>query len=41
MNDFKVIQTLGKGSFGTVYKVKRKTDGLFYALKKVRYGQLD
>ena len=26
---------LGEGAFGQVYKVKRKADGLEYALKKV------
>lgn len=28
---------LGEGSFGTVYLVKRLSDGKFYALKKVSF----
>lgn len=35
MYNRKLIIFLGEGSFGTVYLVKRKTDGQFYALKKV------
>ena len=40
MSDFELICELGHGSFGTVYKVKRKTDGNIYALKKVYLNQL-
>jgi NIMA (never in mitosis gene a)-related kinase len=32
----KFIRTLGDGSFGIVYLVKRHSDGLHYALKKVK-----
>jgi NIMA (never in mitosis gene a)-related kinase len=31
---------LGKGSYSNVYKVKRKTDGKFYAMKKVKLPKL-
>jgi len=32
---FQILQTLGKGAFSVVYKVKRFEDGQIYALKKV------
>jgi len=39
IRDFNVIKKLGEGSFGTVYLVKRLSDGQLYAMKKVRiYG---
>ncbi len=34
--DFQVGSFLGKGSFGTVYKVIRKRDGKEYALKELK-----
>ncbi|CAI2384355.1 unnamed protein product [Moneuplotes crassus] len=35
--NFEVIEELGKGSFGIVYKVKsNSSDGKFYALKKIK-----
>ena len=34
-DDFEKISELGKGSFGSVYKVKRKKDGEVYALKNI------
>ena len=40
ISDFEIQCELGHGSFGTVYKVKRKTDGKIYALKKVYLNQL-
>ncbi|XP_063676795.1 eukaryotic translation initiation factor 2-alpha kinase-like [Bolinopsis microptera] len=33
--DFKVIQTLGKGGFGQVYKAQHNVDGKIYAIKRV------
>ena len=35
LEDFTVEQELGKGSFGTVHKCRRKADGLAYAIKQV------
>ena len=39
VNAFFVIS--GEGSFGTVYLVKRLSDGRFYALKKVSFVNSD
>lgn len=36
MNDFQVSNKLGEGAYSIVYKAKRNTDGLIYALKKVK-----
>ena len=35
MDNFEILDKLGKGGFSKVYKVKRKEDGQIYALKKV------
>ena len=35
-----VKRNLGEGAYSEVYKVKRKTDGVLYALKKVKMGNL-
>ncbi len=35
MDGFIMLKRLGKGSFGVVYKVKRKQDNKIYALKRV------
>jgi NIMA (never in mitosis gene a)-related kinase len=40
LKDFKIIGKLGTGTFSTVYKVKRVSDGIFYALKKVKMSKL-
>jgi NIMA (never in mitosis gene a)-related kinase len=41
MDNFEVTKTLGSGSFSTVYKVKRLTDGVEYAMKKVKLSALN
>lgn len=36
LNDFILIDKIGKGSFTVVWKVKRRVDGKVYALKQVK-----
>jgi len=40
MENFEVLNTIGKGSFGLVHKVKRLTDGRVYACKEINYGSM-
>lgn len=40
MKDFSIISKLGSGSFSTVFKAKRISDGKIYALKQVKMGML-
>ena len=40
LKDFDVLNKLGEGAFGQVFKVKRKKDGKEYALKKVKIGAM-
>ena len=40
MNNFILGKPLGKGAFGSVSLVKRKTDGKIYAMKRVNIGKL-
>ncbi|XP_062999129.1 eukaryotic translation initiation factor 2-alpha kinase 1 isoform X2 [Elgaria multicarinata webbii] len=35
VNEFDEVSKLGKGGYGTVYKVRNKLDGQFYAIKKI------
>lgn len=35
MKDFVVIKQVGKGSYGVVYKVRRKSDNRIYAIKTI------
>ena len=39
--DFKVLETIGKGSFAHVYKVLRKSDNKVYALKRVKISKMN
>ena len=41
LNDFIVTKKLGEGSFSSVYKVKRKSDNEYYAMKKVNLNSLN
>lgn len=40
IDDFTIISEIGKGAFSNVYKVRRKIDNRFYALKKVNLVSL-
>jgi NIMA (never in mitosis gene a)-related kinase 1/4/5 len=40
MREFDIIQKLGSGSFGTVFKVQRKVDDQVYVVKTVRIAEL-
>ena len=37
LKDFQILQKLGEGAFGQVFKVKRKIDSQIYAMKKVNF----
>lgn len=41
MNNFDILEKLGEGSYSIVYKVLRKTDNCIYALKKVKFNNLN
>jgi NIMA (never in mitosis gene a)-related kinase len=36
MHNFEVVGKVGQGAYASVYKAKRKQDGAFYALKKIK-----
>lgn len=38
---FKVIKFIGKGSFGAVYRVRRLSDGMEYAMKQINVTQMN
>uniref|UniRef100_A0A6C0KUA9 Protein kinase domain-containing protein n=1 Tax=viral metagenome TaxID=1070528 RepID=A0A6C0KUA9_9ZZZZ len=38
-DDYTVLEKLGEGSFGKVFKVLSKKDGENYALKQVNYNE--
>lgn len=40
MNNFEILETLGEGTYSTVFKVLRKIDGQIYALKQVKMSKL-
>ena len=40
VQDFTILKKIGSGAFGTVFKIKRKTDGKFYAMKRVYLPKL-
>lgn len=41
MEQFDILQTLGRGSFGVVRKVRRKADGKALVVKEMDYGAAD
>jgi NIMA (never in mitosis gene a)-related kinase 1/4/5 len=38
MHNFEVVSKVGQGAYASVYKAKRKQDGAFYALKKIKFA---
>ncbi|CAG9314475.1 unnamed protein product [Blepharisma stoltei] len=38
---FEILNKLGEGAFSSVYKVRRKSDGQIYALKKVKFAPMN
>ena len=36
IEDFKILKVIGRGSFGKVYMVKKKSDGAIYAMKTLK-----
>ena len=41
LRDFEKLEIIGRGSFGIVYKVRRRVDGLIYVLKQIPVASLD
>ena len=40
MDKYERIEEVGKGSFGSVYKIKRKSDGKILCWKEIDYGRM-
>ena len=40
MENYEVISNIGKGSFGVVSKIKRKSDGKTLVWKELNYGKM-
>ncbi|CAG2104247.1 unnamed protein product, partial [Medioppia subpectinata] len=40
IDTFDQLEEIGRGGFGTVFKVKHKIDKMFYAIKKVTYTEI-
>ena len=41
LNDFEIIQNIGNEEKSSIFKVKRKKDGLFYSLKNIKFQTLE
>ena len=41
LKDFEILKKIGEGAFGKVYKVKRKSDGHYYAIKIINISKMD
>ena len=40
MENYEIISNIGKGSFGTVSKVRRRSDGKIFVWKELDYGKM-
>ena len=40
MEDYEVLSVIGKGSFGQVKKIKRKSDEKILVWKELNYGKM-
>lgn len=40
LNNFEIINKLGEGSFAQVFKVRRRIDSQYYALKQIKLSHL-
>lgn len=40
LKNFEILGKIGEGAYSEVHKVRRKSDGMIYALKKVKFGTL-
>lgn len=41
LKDFETLEKIGEGSFGKVFKVKRKADNNIYVLKKIDISKMN
>ena len=41
MEMYEKLEVIGKGSFGTVCKIKRKADGRILVWKELNYGKMN
>jgi hypothetical protein len=41
MENYEVVGLIGKGSFGSVSKIRRKSDGRTLVWKEMNYGQME
>ncbi len=39
-DNYEVLETIGTGSFGTVCKIQRKTDGQTFVWKEINFGTM-
>lgn len=40
VDDYEVLQLIGRGAFGEVRRVRRRSDGAAFARKEVMYGRM-
>ena len=40
LKNFEILNKIGEGAYSEVHKVRRRSDGMIYALKKVKFGSL-